>query len=144
MAYLNKVFLMGNLTRDPEMKVTPQGKSVCKFSIAVNRTYKGSDGEAKKDADFFNIVVWDKQGENCSKYLAKGRAVHIEGRLQNRTYEKDGQKHQFTEIVADNVQFLGQGQERKEDAPVREVIPEPETVQERAPSQQQFSEDVPF
>lgn len=98
---------MGNLTRDPELKFTPQGTAIAKFSIAVNRQYKGSDGELKKQTDFFNIVVWGKQGENCSKYLAKGRAVHVEGRLQNRSYEtQDHQKRTITEIVADNVQFL--------------------------------------
>jgi len=110
MASLNRVFLMGNLTRDPELKFTPQGTAIAKFSIAVNRQYKGSDGELKKQTDFFNIVVWGKQGENCSKYLAKGRPVHVEGRLQNRSYEtQDHQKRTVTEIVADNVQFLGSG-----------------------------------
>jgi single-strand DNA-binding protein len=110
MAYLNKIFLMGNLTRDPELKFTPQGQAIAKFSIAVNRSFKGSDGEMKKQTDFFNIIVWGKQGENCSKYLSKGRPVHIEGRLQNRSYEtQDKQKRTVTEIVADNVQFLSGG-----------------------------------
>ncbi len=86
-AYLNKVFLMGNLTRDPELKYTPQGTAIAKFSIAVSRSFKGGDGEMKKQTDFFNIIVWGKQGENCSKYLLKGRAVHVEGRLQTRSYE---------------------------------------------------------
>ncbi|MBF0499920.1 MAG: single-stranded DNA-binding protein [Candidatus Riflebacteria bacterium] len=107
-ANLNKVFLMGNLTRDPELKFTPQGTAVAKLGIAVNRQFKGSDGELKKQTDFFNIVVWGKRGENCSKYLTKGRPVFVEGRLQTRTYEtQDKQKRTVTEIVADNVQFLG-------------------------------------
>lgn len=107
-ASLNKVFLMGNLTRDPELKFTPQGMAIAKFSIAVNRSYKGSDGELKKQTDFFNIIVWGKQGENCSKFLSKGRPVHVEGRLQTRTYEtQEKQKRTVTEIVAENVQFLG-------------------------------------
>ena len=107
-ASLNKVFLMGNLTRDPELKFTPQGMAIAKFSIACNRMYKGSDWEMKKQTDFFNIIVWGKQGENCSKFLSKGRPVHVEGRLQNRTYEtQDKQKRTVTEIVAENVQFLG-------------------------------------
>ena len=110
MANLNRIFLMGNLTKDPELKFTPQGTAVCTFSLAVNRTYKGADGEQKKEVSFFNIVVWGKQGENCSKYLAKGRPVHIEGRLVIRSYDnKEGQKRYITEIVAVGVQFLGSG-----------------------------------
>lgn len=105
---LNKVFLVGNLTRDPELRHTAQGTSVANFSIAVNRSYKGNDGDFKKEVSYFNIVVWGKTGENCSKYLSKGRSVLVEGRLANRSYEtQDGQKRTITEIVADNVQFLG-------------------------------------
>ena len=105
---LNKVFLLGNLTRDPELRHTAQGTSVANFSIAVNRTYKGNDGDFKKETSYFNIIVWGKTGENCAKFLSKGRPVLVEGRLQNRSYEtQDGQKHTITEIVADNVQFLG-------------------------------------
>ena len=107
-ANLNKVFLMGNLTRDPELKYTPQGTAVCKLGIAVNRQYKGADGELKKQVDYFNIVVWGKSGENCGKFLNKGRPVLVEGRLQNHSFEtQDKQKRTVTEIVADNVQFLG-------------------------------------
>jgi single-strand DNA-binding protein len=105
---LNKVFLVGNLTRDPELRFTAQGTAVANFSIAVNRSYKANDGEYKKEVSFFNIVVWGKTGENCSKFLSKGRSVLVEGRLQNRSYEtQEGQKRTITEIVADNVQFLG-------------------------------------
>lgn len=105
---LNKVFLIGNLTRDPELKHTAQGTAVSNFSIAVNRSFKGSDGEFKKETDFFNIVVWGKGGENCHRYLSKGRPVLVEGRLQNRQWEdQSGQKRRVTDIVADNVQFLG-------------------------------------
>lgn len=110
---LNKVFLLGNLTRDPELRHTPQGTSVANFSIAVNRNYKGNDGEFKKETSYFNIIVWGKSGENCQKFLTKGRPVLVEGRLQNRSYEtQDGQKRTVTEIVADNVQFLGSGSGR--------------------------------
>lgn len=110
---LNKVFLLGNLTRDPELRHTSQGTSVASFSIAVNRTYKGTDGDFKKETSFFNIIVWGKNGENCAKFLTKGRPVLVEGRLQNRSYEtQDGQKRTITEIVADNVQFLGSGSGR--------------------------------
>lgn len=114
---LNKVFLLGNLTRDPELRHTAQGTSVANFSIAVNRNYKGSDGEFKRETNFFTIVVWGKAGENCSKYLAKGRPVLVEGRLQNRSYEtSDGQKRTVTEIVADNVQFLGSRSDSQSEA----------------------------
>jgi single-strand DNA-binding protein len=109
-ANLNKIFLLGNLTRDPELRHTATGAAVASFSIAVNRSYKGSDGDFKKEVSYFNIVVWGKTGENCAKYLAKGRPVMVEGRLANRSYEtQDGQKRNITEIVADNVQFLGSG-----------------------------------
>jgi single-strand DNA-binding protein len=110
---LNKVFLLGNLTRDPELRHTAQGTSVANFSIAVNRTYKGNDGDFKKETSYFNIIVWGKTGENCAKFLSKGRPVLVEGRLQNRSYEtQDGQKRTITEIVADNVQFLGSASSR--------------------------------
>ena len=105
---LNKVFLMGNLTRDPELRHTAQGSSVTNFSVAVNRAYKGNDGELKKEVSYFNIVVWGKMGENCAKYLIKGRPVLVEGRLQNRSWDaEDGTKRYATDIVADGVQFLG-------------------------------------
>lgn len=107
---LNKVFLLGNLTRDPELRHTANGNSVASFSVAVNRTYKGNDGDLKKETSYFNIVVWGKMGENCAKYLIKGRPVLVEGRLQNRSWEaEDGTKRHATDIVADNVQFLGSG-----------------------------------
>jgi len=106
MASLNKVFLMGNLTRDPELKHTGQGNSVCNFSIAVNRKYKQGE-EWKTEVAFFNVVVWGKSGENCAKYLTKGKSVLVEGRLNNRSWEaQDGTKRSATDIVADNVQFL--------------------------------------
>jgi single-strand DNA-binding protein len=103
----NKVFLLGNLTRDPELRHTAQGTAVATFSLAVNRVYKSNDGATKKDTNYFTIVVWGRTGENCAKYLSKGRSVFVEGRLQNRSYEtQEGQKRTITEVVADNVQFL--------------------------------------
>lgn len=101
MSSLNKVFLLGNLTRDPELRQTANGASVCSFSIAVNEGF----GDKKK-VNFFNVQAWQKTAEACAKYLSKGRPVLVEGRLQNRNYEKDGQKRTITEIVAENVQFL--------------------------------------
>jgi single-strand DNA-binding protein len=98
---------MGNLTRDPELKYTPQGTAVCNFSLAVNRSFKGADGNQKKEVIFVPIVIWGKIGENCSKYLSKGSAAHVQGRLSIREYEKDGQKRRITEIIATWVEFLG-------------------------------------
>ena len=107
MASFNKVILMGNLTRDPELKYTPQGTPVAKLGLAVNEQYKTAAGEVKKKVIFLNVVVWGKSGENCNKFLSKGRPVLVEGKLSTRSWEKDGQKHQVTEIVAEQVTFLG-------------------------------------
>lgn len=101
---MNKVYLIGNLTRDPELNTTPSGVSVCRFSIAVNRNFTAQDGS--RETDFFNITVWRGQGENCGKFLKKGNKVAICGRLQTRTYEVDGQKRTATDIIADEVEFL--------------------------------------
>lgn len=101
---MNKVILIGNLTRDPELKTTPSGVSVCQFSIAVGRRYTDKSGE--KQTDYFNIVAWRSLGESCSRYLAKGRKVGVVGELQTRSYEKDGVKRSVTEVVADDVEFL--------------------------------------
>lgn len=102
---MNKVFLIGNLTRDPEMRTTPSGVAVCTFSIAVNRRY--AKDKQEKEADYFNIVAWRSLGELCGKYLAKGRKVSVVGELQNRSYDdKEGVKRYVTEIVADEVEFL--------------------------------------
>ena len=102
---MNKVILIGNLTRDPELRVTPTGRSVCSSSLAVQRTFANQAGE--RVTDFFNIIVWGKTGENCSKYLSKGRKACVVGELQTRSYEaKDGTKRTVTEIVANEVEFL--------------------------------------
>ncbi len=102
---MNKVFLIGNLTRDPEVSETNTGIAVCRFSIAVNRNYTGTDGE--RQTDFFNITVWRKSAENCGKYLKKGSKVVVTGSLQNRSYEdKDGIKRNVTDIIANEVEFL--------------------------------------
>jgi single-strand DNA-binding protein len=100
---VNKAILVGNLTRDPELSTISSGVSVCKFSIAVNRR-ASSDGT--RETDFFNIVVWRQQGENCAKFLKKGSKVGIVGEIHNRTYEQDGVKKYFTEIIANEVEFL--------------------------------------
>ena len=102
---MNKVILIGRLTRDPELRFTPSGKAVATFSIAVNRPYS-----KEKEADFFNVVVWGKSAENCANYLAKGRLVGLDGRLQSRSYEtQTGEKRYVTEVIADQVEFLEWG-----------------------------------
>ena len=102
---MNKVYLIGNLTRDPELAETNNGIKVCRFAIAVNRNYSSNDGE--RQTDFFNITVWRTQAENCGRYLKKGSKVAVVGSLQNRSYEdKDGIKRNVTDIVANEVEFL--------------------------------------
>ena len=102
---MNKCVLVGNLTRDPEHTTTANGISVCRFSIAVNRSYSSSNGE--READFINIVTWRGLADNCGKYLVKGNKVAISGAIQTRSYEdKDGNKRYSTEVVADDVEFL--------------------------------------
>ncbi len=114
-ASLNKVFLMGNLTRDPELRYVPSGTAVANFSVAVNRTYKDSSGEKKEDVSFIRVVVWGKMAEVCGEYLAKGRAVLVEGRLKSRSWEdQDGQKRSALDVVATNVQFIGSRDRRQE------------------------------
>lgn len=107
MASLNRVILIGNLTRDPELKFTPSGSPVAGFGLAVNRTYTNKQGERVENTDFFNIVVWAKLAELCAEYIRKGSPVAIEGRLQSRSWETEGQKRSVVEVVAENVQFLG-------------------------------------
>ena len=101
---MNKTILIGNLTKDVDLRTTTSGKTVASFSIAVNRRFKGQDGE--KQTDFFSIIAWGQLGEMCGRYLAKGRKVAVVGELQTRSYEKDGVKRYITEIIADEVEFL--------------------------------------
>lgn len=106
-ASLNKVLLIGNLTRDPELRYTPSGAAVCTFGVATNRYYVASDGTKKEETEFIKIVSWNKLAELCSQLLAKGRKVYVEGRLQTRTWETpDGQNRQTTEVVIDDMRIL--------------------------------------
>ena len=112
MASLNRVFLIGNLGQDPELRYTPNQTAVANFNIATTDSRMDKDGKRVETTEWHRIVVWSKTAENCAKYLAKGRPVFIEGRLQTRSWEdKTGQKRYTTEIVADRVQFLGGGQQ---------------------------------
>lgn len=103
--YLNKAMLYGNLTRDPELRALPSGMNVVNFSIATNRTFKDRDGKKQEQTDFHNVVVFGRQADTVNQYLKKGSAVFVEGRLQTRSWEKEGQKMYRTEVVADRVQF---------------------------------------
>ncbi|HVS58362.1 MAG TPA: single-stranded DNA-binding protein [Candidatus Saccharimonadales bacterium] len=103
----NQVVLMGNLTRDPELRQTPNGQNVCSFSLALNRSYKGSDGNWQEVTDYIDIVAWGPLGERVAQYLSKGRPCLVNGRLQSRSWEQDGQKRSKVEVVAQDVTFLG-------------------------------------
>lgn len=103
----NQVILMGNLTRDPELRSTPNGQSVCSFSLALNRSYKGADGNWTEVTDYVDIVAWGPLGERVNQYLSKGRPCLVNGRLQSRSWEQEGQKRSKVEVVASDVTFLG-------------------------------------
>lgn len=103
----NQVILMGNLTRDPELRQTPNGQSVTSFSLALNRSYKGADGNWTEATDYIDVVAWGPLGERVAQYLTKGRPCLVNGRIQSRSWEQDGQKRSKVEVVAQDVTFLG-------------------------------------
>ncbi len=121
-ASLNRVFLMGNLTRDPELRYIPSGQAVATFTIAMNRTYMAASGEKKEEVSFVRVVVWAKLAENCHEYIRKGSPVFVEGRLQSRSWDApDGTKRSTIEVVAQSVQFLGKPQARAGEPPAAEA-----------------------
>ncbi len=103
--FINRAHILGNLTRDPESKELPSGGSVCNFSIATNRVYKDKSGRKVEQAEFHNIVAFGRTAEIVAQYATKGSSLYVEGRLQTRSWEKDGVKHYRTEILAENVQL---------------------------------------
>ena len=103
----NQVTLMGNLTRDPELRTTPSGQSVCSFSLALNRQWKDKDGQAQEAVDFIDVTAWAGLGERVAQYCTKGKPVLVSGRLQSRSWEQDGQKRNKVEVLAQDVTFLG-------------------------------------
>ena len=130
-ASLNKVFLMGNLTRDPELRYVPSGTAVATFDIAVNRVYTLQSGEKKEETSFFRVVVWARRAEVCAEYLTKGSPVLVEGRLRSRSWQaQDGQKRSTIEVIAQSVQFL-------RSAPRKAVPPAGETSGNEAPPKEQ-------
>lgn len=122
---LNKVMLIGNLTRDPELRYTPQGTAVCNFGVATNRSWTSSDGQRQEEAEFHRIVAWQKLAELCSQLLFKGRKVYLEGRLQTRKWQgSDGQNRQTTEVVIDTMIVLDRKRRDGGEDPDDEVTPE--------------------
>jgi single-strand DNA-binding protein len=116
-ASLNRVLLIGNLTRDPELRYIPSGQGVTTFTVAVNRTYLATTGEKKEEVSFIRVVVWGKKAEVCHQYLRKGSPVFVEGRLQSRSWEaQDGTKRSTIEVNAQSVQFLGRASDRREES----------------------------
>lgn len=158
MAYLNKVFLIGNLTRDPELRVTPKGTAICQFGLAVNRQFKDESGATRDETTFIDIEAWGKQGELVAKYLTKGSPAMVEGRLKLDQWEdkQSGQKRSKLKVVLDNVQFLSTrggasggagGQSSSDDvdqtSPERHVPPQ-RVSSPRPPAAGNIDEDVPF
>lgn len=150
--YLNKVFIAGNLTRDPELKALPSGANVASFGVATNRTWRDQNGEKKEATEFHNIVVFGRQADTSAQYLKKGQQVLVEGRLQTRSWDKDGAKQYRTEIVADRVQFgsktggMGGEEVRGTGAPMR---PSKESKDDKTPDIEYPAEnispdDIPF
>lgn len=135
-ASVNKVILIGNLGADPELRHTPSGQAVATLRIATNEVWKDKNGQDQERTEWHRVIVWGKMGERCAEYLAKGRPVYIEGRLQTREWmDKEGNKRYTTEIIASTVQFLGSaGGEKKSFS----------EVSEPAPSGMNLDEDIPF
>jgi len=127
MANLNKVLLIGNLTKDPELRYTPGGTAVANLRMAVNRPYRDKSGENKKETCFMTVVAWDKQAEACNQYLHKGSPLFVEGRLQSRTWDgQDGKKRSVVEVRAERVQFLGGPQQGRAEGRSAEPAARPE------------------
>jgi single-strand DNA-binding protein len=121
--YINKALVYGNLTRDPEMKALPSGMQVCNVSLATNRTYNDRDGKKQEEVQYHNVVLFGKTAENVGKYMTKGSAMFVEGRLQTQSWEKEGVKHYRTEIIGETVQFGAKGA-KTETAESPSVLPE--------------------
>ncbi|MBM4144099.1 MAG: single-stranded DNA-binding protein [Lentisphaerae bacterium] len=158
MASLNKVFLAGNLTRDPEVRYTPSGTAVSDLGMAVNRKFRSANGEDREETCFVTVVVWARQAETCGQYLRKGSPILVEGRLQYDEWEREGQKQSRLRVVAERVQFLGgrrsdEPPERREAAgppparraaPAREPAEEAPAIGDTEPPPPQDEDDLPF
>lgn len=145
--YLNKAIIIGNLTRDPEIKALPSGVKVCSMGVATNRVWKDKNGVKQESADFHNIVIFGRQAETVAQYLKKGSSVLVEGRMQTRSWEsKEGEKKYRTEIVADRVQFgprgSGAGTPTKGDSPESSKDIPSDTID--YPEEEINPDDIPF
>ena len=137
---VNKVILVGNLGKDPEVRFTPNGQALAKFPVATTEKWRDQQGQMQERTEWHNVVVWGKQAENCGQYLAKGRQVYVEGRIQTRSWDdKDGNKRYATDIVAQNVRFLGGGRGAPQETGVS--LPPGEDAPPPPPSQ---DDDIPF
>ena len=136
MASLNKVLLIGNLTKDPELRKTPGGMAVSDLRLAVNRRFKTATGENRDETCFLNVTVWGRQAETCAEYLNKGSPVLVEGRLKYDEWEREGQKQSRVSVVAERVQFLGspRGKNAPADAPDMDVGQVPPPANEEPPA----------
>jgi single-strand DNA-binding protein len=143
---INRVIVTGNLTRDPELRSTPGGTSVCSLRIAVNsRRKEGDTGQWVDKPNYFDVTVWGAQGENCAQYLAKGRPVAIDGRLNWREWEaQDGGKRQSVDIIADSVQFLGSRDAPQSNGVVESDLPADTSDFQEAPVGGGSDDDIPF
>lgn len=144
---LNRAMVIGNLTRDPEMRQTSSGQSVCSFAVATNRTWKNQAGERQEQVEYHNIVAWGKLGEICGQYLTKGKKVYIDGRLQTRDWEgQDGVKRYRTEIVAENMVMLSRAGDPGESFGGGSASSGPSMPDEpsAAPDDEIKIEDIPF
>jgi single-strand DNA-binding protein len=140
---INRVIVVGNLTRDPELRHTPSGMAVCSLRIAVNTTRKDETGQWVDKPNYFDVTVWGQQGENCAQYLSKGRPVAIDGRLEWREWEaQDGSKRQAVEIVADTVQFLGGRQDAEGGQP--QFVPSGAQAENADFGSSAADDDIPF
>ncbi len=159
MASLNKVMLIGNLTRDPELRVTPKGTAICQFGLAVNRQFKDESGQSRDETTFIDIEAWGKQGETIAKYVTKGRPLFVEGRLKLDQWEdkQSGQKRSKLKVVLEGFQFLGSGRGEGNGAPAGDESFDQAAPVERhtpparpagrstpPPPQDNIDEDVPF
>jgi single-strand DNA-binding protein len=151
MANLNRVLLIGNLTRDPEVRYTPKGTAVADIGIAVNRVYSGEDGEKKEEVTFVDVTLWARQAEVAQEYLKKGRQVFIEGRLQLDTWDdkQTGQKRSRLRVVAENMQMLGSRGESEAGSTAastqrRTTPPPPQRQTPKDPDLDAEPDDIPF
>lgn len=151
--YINKVQVLGNLTRDPELRALPSGVKVASFSLATNRSWKGEDGQKKEQTEYHNIVAFAKPAELIAQYCKKGSSLYIEGRLQTRSWEQDGQKKYKTEIVTENFQFgprasgtpyTGGGDTQSASKPAPKAGKEEELDTIEYPEEDVSPEDIPF